>query len=134
MLVNMAVIILLVGVGIALGGATAGSDLVTPIVGASVLVFYGWALIGVGVAVGGLIGTRFAAPAVVLVVFLTWFTQLLGPLFNLPEFVQNLALTRHFGQTMVGVWDWSGVVAALVICLGGIAIGTWAFARRDMRA
>jgi hypothetical protein len=35
---------------------------------------------------------------------------------------------------MVGVWDRGGVVAALVIAVGGIAIGALAFARRDLRA
>ena len=38
-----------------------------------------------------------------IVVLVTWFVQLLGPLFNLPDVVQQLALTNHYGQTMVGV-------------------------------
>jgi ABC-2 type transport system permease protein len=134
LLVDMLLVVLLVGLGIAIGGATTGGDLLTPIVGSLVLFFYGAALIGVGVAVGGLVGTRFAAAATVIVVLLTWFVQLLGPLLGLPDFVQQLALTHHYGQPMVGVWDWGGIAASIVIGLGGIALGAWGLRRRDLRA
>ena len=60
------------------------------------------ALVGIGHAVGGLIGTRFAATVVVVFVVVTWFVQLLGPLLGLPQVVRELALTTHFGQPMVG--------------------------------
>ena len=133
LLIDMALVIVLVGVGIAVGGATTGGDLLTPILGASVLAFYGWALIGIGVAVGGLAGTRFAAGVVALVVFLTWFLQLLGPLLNLPDGLQNLALTKHLGQTMVGVWDWGGVALCVGIGVIGVVLGAWGFTRRDLR-
>jgi len=46
----------------------------------------------------------------------------------------ELVLTTHFGQTFVGVWDWVGVAASIVIAIGGIAIGALAFARRDLRS
>jgi hypothetical protein len=46
----------------------------------------------------------------------------------------ELALTSHLGQTFVGVWDPAGIVASIVLAVGGIAIGAWAFARRDLRA
>ena len=134
MFFDMALIIALVALGIGLGGASTGGDLLTPILGSSVLAFYGWALIGVGMAVGGLVGSRFATPVVVIVVLLTWFVQLLGPLLGLPDFIQNLALTRHLGQTMVGVWDWGGVAAAIAIGVIGVAIGSWGFSRRDLRS
>jgi polyether ionophore transport system permease protein len=132
--VCMALVIALVGLGIGIGGASTGGDLLTPILGASVLAFYGWALIGIGVAVGGLVATRFSAAVVALVVFLTWFLQLLGPLFNLPDWIQNLALTKHLGQTMVGVWDWGGVALCVGIGVVGVALGAWGFTRRDLRA
>jgi putative exporter of polyketide antibiotics len=67
-------------------------------------------------------------------VLLTWFVQLLGPLLGLPEFVQNIALTRHYGQPMVGVWDWSGIIASVLIAAGGVALGAWGMNRRDLRA
>ena len=38
------------------------------------------------------------------------------------------------GQPMVGVWDATGIVACLVLAAGGLAIGTLAFTRRDLRS
>ena len=38
------------------------------------------------------------------------------------------------GQPMVGVWDVIGVVACIVLAVAGLAIGTWGFARRDLRS
>jgi putative exporter of polyketide antibiotics len=71
---------------------------------------------------------------VAIFVLVTWFVELLGPLLGLPEVIQQLALTAHYGQPMVGVWDWAGVAASAVLALGGIALGAWAFRRRDLRA
>jgi putative exporter of polyketide antibiotics len=71
---------------------------------------------------------------VVIFVLVTWFVQIVGGLLGLPDVVLQLALTTHFGQTFVGVWDWAGVAASIVLALGGIAIGALAFTRRDLRA
>jgi len=133
MLFNVGVFVLLTALGIGLGVATTTSDLATPLTGSLILGVYAAALVGIGMAVGGILGTRFAAPVVVVFVVLTWMVQLLGPLLNLPDFVRQLALTSHFGQPMVGVWDWGGVGAAIVLAVGGIALGAWAFKRRDLR-
>ncbi len=133
-LIDMAVVVVLTAVGIAIGGAIAhATDLLTPLVGTLVLFFYGAALIGIGLAVGGLVSTRLAAPATALVVLLTWFVQLLGPLLKLPDFVQQLALTNHIGQPMVGVWDWGGMAAMTLIAVAGLVIGAIGFQRRDVR-
>lgn len=134
MLVNVAIFVALSAVGIALGVATTGSDLITPVTGSLILGVYAAALVGIGLAVGGVFGARFAAPFVVIFVLATWFVQIVGGLLGLPEFVVQLALTTHFGQTFVGVWDWAGVTASIVLALGGIAVGTFAFTRRDLRA
>ena len=99
---NVAIFVALTAAGVALGVATTGSDVGTPLVGSLVLGLYAGALAGIGHAVGGLFGTRFAATVVVVFVVVTWFVQLLGPLLGLPEFVRSLALTSHYGQTMVG--------------------------------
>jgi ABC-2 type transport system permease protein len=133
MLVNVGIFLSLTAAGIGIGVASTGSDLATPLVGSLVLGLYAAALTGIGLAVGGVFGTRFATTTVVLVVVLTWFVQLLGPLLGLPDAVRQLALTSHFGQPMVGVWDASGIVASVVLAVGGVAIGTWGLARRDLR-
>ena len=102
-------------------------------IGSLVLGLYAAALVGVGHAVGGVLGTRLAGTFVIALVIVTWFLQLLGPILRLPQVVQDLALTSHFGQPMVGVWDPAGIVASLVLAVGGIAVGTWGFRRRDLR-
>jgi ABC-2 type transport system permease protein len=134
MLVNVGVFVALTTAGIAVGISTSGSDLATPVTGALILGVYAAALVGIGMLVGGLFGTRLAAPVVVIFVVVTWFVQLVGPLLGLPELVRQLALTSHFGQPLVGVWDFGGVGAAAAIAIGGIALGAWGFRRRDMRA
>jgi ABC-2 type transport system permease protein len=133
MLLNVAVFGAIVAIGIAIGVATSGSDVATPLAGSVVLPLYAAALVGVGHAVGGLFSTRAAGTVVIVFVVVTWFVQLLGPLLGLPQLVRDLALTSHFGQPMVGVWDPVGIVAALALAAGGIAIGTWGFRRRDLR-
>ena len=85
-----------------------------------------------GHAVGGIVGTRYAAGTVVLFVIATWFVQLLGPLLGLPDAVRQLALTGHYGQPMVGIWDPAGIVASILLAVGGIALGVWGFGRRDL--
>jgi ABC-2 type transport system permease protein len=134
MLVSVAVFTALTVAGVAIGVATTESDVAAPAVGALVLALYAAALVGIGHAVGGILGTRFAATVVVVFVIVTWFIQLLGPLLGLPQFVQDLALTTHFGQPMVGEWNPVGIVASLLLAVGGIALGAWGFARRDLRS
>ena len=131
-LISIGVFVAIVVAGIAIGVGSSGQDMTTPVTGSLILAVYAAALGGIGLAVGGLVRTSWAAPAVVIVLLLTWLLQLLGPLFDLPEVVQNLALTAHLGQTMVGVWDWGGVAAAAVLALGGIALGAWGLQRRDL--
>ncbi len=134
MLVNVAVFVGLSAAGIAIGVSTTGGDIATPVAGSLILGVYAGALVGIGQAVGGVFGSRFAAPFVVVFVLVTWFVQIVGGLLNLPELVRWLALTSHYGQTFVGVWDWGGVAASIVLALAGIAVGAVAFARRDLRA
>ncbi len=132
MLVDVAVFTTLTAAGIGIGVATAGAEVVTPVAGSLVLGVYAAALVGLGLAVGGLFGSRYATPVVVLYVFGAWFVQLFGEVLHLPQIVQELALTTHLGQTMVGVWDWPGTAAALLIAVAGIGIGAWGVARRDL--
>jgi ABC-2 type transport system permease protein len=131
---NVAIFVALTAAGVGIGVSTTDSDVGTPLVGSLVLGLYAGALVGIGHAVGGLVGPRFAATVVVVFVVVTWFVQLLGPLLDLPEFVRSLALTAHYGQTMVGSWDGVGIVASLVLAIGGVLVGAWGFSRRDLRS
>ena len=95
---------------------------------------YAAALIGIGVAIGGLGRTSLAAELVALFVVATYLVGLLAPPLGLPDWVHQLALTTHFGQPMAGHWDAVGVIACLVIAGGGIALGTWGMGRRDVQS
>ena len=131
---GIAVVTLIAMAGIALGAGGIGGDVVTPIVGTGALGLFAVAMAGIGLAVGGVIGTRFAAPTVALVTILTWFLNIIAPPLGLPDVVRDLALTAHYGLPMVGRWDAAGIVASVILALGGLALGRWGFARRDLRA
>ena len=90
------------------------------------------ALAGIGIAVGGLVGPRAAAPAVAILTIVTWLIDIISPALGLPDAIHGLALTSHFGLPMVGVWDGTGVAASLILAVVGVAVGAWGFARRDL--
>jgi ABC-2 type transport system permease protein len=131
---GVAVIMALTVLGVGIGALMTGGDVLTPIVGTTVLGLYALAMVGVGVAVGGVFGTGAAAPTVALLTVITWFVGILGPALGLPDAVRELALTTHYGQPMLGVWDPVGIVASLGLAVGGVAIGAWGFKRRDLRS
>jgi ABC-2 type transport system permease protein len=133
-LVGVAVFTVIQALGIALGAIIAGGDIATPVVGSLVLGLYAAALAGIGVAIGGLFGTGYAAPAVAVITIVTWFVGVIGPALGLPDALQQLALTSHYGFTMLGQWDVVGIVASVVIAVGGVAVGAWGFKRRDLRS
>jgi putative exporter of polyketide antibiotics len=93
---------------------------------------YAAALIGVGIAVGGIWRTSLAAEIVALVVVVTYLIDLLVPPLNLPGWVHGLALTAHLGQPMIGDWDPVGIVACIAIAVGGTLLGAWGMTRRDV--
>ena len=76
---------------------------------------------------------RVRGARVVIVTLATWFVDIIAPVLNLPGWVHDLALTSHYGSPMLGQWDLGGVVASLVLGVGGVLIGAWGFARRDLR-
>ena len=121
-------------VGIAVGAAIAGSEIGGPVLGSLVLALYAAASGGIGVAIGGVFRMSWAGPAVALITILTWFLDILAPAFNLPDVVHQLALTAHYGHTMLGQWDPAGIVASVVLAVGGVAIGAWGFRRRDLQS
>ena len=63
---------------------------------------YAAAMVGVGVAIGGLWRTSWAAELVAALVIVTFLINLLAPALQLPDWVQQLALTAHLGQPMIG--------------------------------
>ncbi len=117
-----------VGLGSAMGGLAAGDAML----GCAALGLYGAAIVGIGMAVGGLWRSSIAAEIAALVVVATYLLDLVAPPLNLPDWLHQLALTAHFGKPMMGEWDAAGVVACLVIAVGGILVGAWGMTRRDV--
>ncbi len=118
--------------GVGLGAASGGVSASDPMLGSAALGLYAAAIVGVGIAVGGLWSTSVAAEIAALVVVATYLIDLVAPPLKLPDWVHQLALTAHMGQPMVGQWDAIGVVACLVIAAGGVALGAWGATRRDL--
>jgi ABC-2 type transport system permease protein len=133
-LAAIALLTVLTALGVGAGAAVAGGEALTPMVGTLALGLYAAALAGVGLAVGGLVRPSVAAATVAVVVVATYLVDLLVPALDLPEGLHRLALTAHLGQPMAGTWDAGGVVACLVLAVGGLLLGAEGLARRDLRA
>ena len=121
------------GVITSLGAALAGDAALPVFTGSFVLGLYAAALAGVGILVAGLGWPQFAGAGVAVVAVGTYLLDLIGNVLRLPPEVLNLSLTRHLGQPMVGIYNWPGMAACLVLAVGGLAFGTLAFSRRDLR-
>jgi len=128
----IALVTVLLAAAVALGVSSVGQDPATPAMGTFVLALYGAALAGIGVAVAGLSRASFAMPAVLAITIGTFLIDLLAPILRLPDWVAQLALTTHLGEPMVGAWDAAGILACVVLAMGGLAIGAWGMARRDV--
>jgi putative exporter of polyketide antibiotics len=131
-LLAIVVTTILFAVGVAIGSAIGGLSSGEALVGCASLGLYAAAIVGIGVAVGGLARTSLAAEIAALVVVVTYLLDLVAPPLNLPDWIHQLALTAHFGKPMMGEWDIVGVVACLVIAAGGILLGAWGMTRRDV--
>lgn len=118
--------------GVGLGAATADVSAGDAILGSASLGLVAAAFVGVGVAVGGLWRTSIAAEITALFVVTTYLIDLLAPPLGLPDWFHQLALTAHLGEPMIGNWDPVGIVACVVIAVGGIALGAWGMGRRDV--
>jgi ABC-2 type transport system permease protein len=128
----VAVMIGLVMIGVAIGIVIAGGDILTPVVGTIPIALWAAAVAGVGFAVGGLWRTSLAAELAAVFVIATFLISILGPALRAPSWFNGLALTSHLGQTMIGAWDWTGIVACAVIAVGGLGLGAWGLQRRDV--
>ena len=129
---QIVVFTVLAAIGIAIGTAMIGGDIGQPILGTFALTTFAAAFAGIGVAVAGIFRSSWAAPAVALLTIATWFVDTIVPAFKLPDVVHQLALSAHYGLPMLGQWDVAGIVASVVIAVGGIVLGAWGFARRDL--
>jgi putative exporter of polyketide antibiotics len=118
--------------GVAVGVASASGDVLTPVAGGLIIGLYAAAAAGVGFAVGGLFRNTMAGEIAATFVIATFLIDFLAPPLNLPDWFHQLALTSHLGQTMVGNWDPAGVVACLVLAVGGLMLGAWGMRRRDV--
>ena len=109
-----------------------GGDLLAPILGTGVLGLAAAAFAGVGFAAGGLIRSSLAAAVTAGLVIATFLIDTLGAALKLPDAVLKLSLYAHLGQPMAGVFDPVGLVAASILVVGGLAVGTWGLTRRDI--
>jgi ABC-2 type transport system permease protein len=130
---GIALVIALVAGALAVGVAAAGGEVATPLVGTIVLALYGAAMVGLGVGIGGLVGPTLAAPAVTAFAIATFLVDLLGPALSLPDWLQQLALSNHLGEPMLGTWDPGGMAVCVALAIGGVALGAWGLRRRDVR-
>ncbi|HET9016590.1 MAG TPA: hypothetical protein VFN57_13405, partial [Thermomicrobiaceae bacterium] len=128
----LAIMTVVVAAGIGLGAALAGSDAVTPMLGAGALGLYALALAGIGLAIGGLVRPSVAAVTVGALVALTFLIDLFATGLGLPRWVAQLALTSHLGQPMVGQWNGVGIALCLVLAVAGLALGALGLSRRDI--
>jgi ABC-2 type transport system permease protein len=127
------VVAVIVGIVTAVSLAGSGDDVLTPLAGISVIALYGGAVAGIGLAVGGLIRPSLAAPTVVVVIVGMLLIDILGPVLELPGVIQDLSLARHYGEPMIGSWDPVGIAASAALAFGGLLVGAWGFAHRDLR-
>ena len=123
----------IVAVAVGIGAVAAGSDALTPMVGTAVLGIYAAGLAGLGFAIGGF-RSSIAAEMVALVVIVTYLIDLLAPALRLPDWVDQLAVTSHLGQPMVGTWDPAGIAVCLILAVGGLVVSGWGIRRRDVNA
>ena len=100
--------------------------------GCAVLGLASAAFAGVGLAVGGLVRTSLAAGVTAFLVIATLLIDTLGAALKLPDWVLDLSLYRHLGQPMAGSFDPVGLVAAVVMVVGGVALCTFGLTRRDI--
>ena len=128
----VAVMTVVFALGIGLGAASGGAPALDAIVGSASLGLVAAAFVGVGVAIGGLWRTSLAAEITAILVVITYLVDLLSPPLGLPDWFRALALTSHMGRPMIGDWDPVGIVACLVLAVGGIAVGAWGVRRRDI--
>jgi ABC-type transport system involved in multi-copper enzyme maturation permease subunit len=128
----IAVMSVLMAAGVAAGAATQTGDIIGPVVGLSALGLYGMALAGIGLAVGGLVRPSLAAPVTVILGMAFYLLDLIGSILDLPDFVVDLALNRHLGRPILGVYDAPGMALCAGLAIGGVVLCALGMRRRDI--
>ena len=131
-LLSVVVVTILFAAGIGIGGLAGGLDARQAMVGSIALGLFAWAVVGIGIAVGGLWRTTLAAEIAAVFVVVTYLIDLVAPPLGLPEWFHQLALIAHMGSPMIGRWDPAGIAVCLVLAVAGILVGSWGMSRRDV--
>lgn len=133
--VLLSVLVLAVAIAIltSAGAVALGDDVVTPFAGVMVLGIYAAALVGVGLAVGGLVSPSLAGGVVAAYVVGAFLLVFIGQALELPNWLLDLSLARHLGQPFLGDADLVGLLACLLLAVGGLLVGAWGFVRRDVK-
>jgi putative exporter of polyketide antibiotics len=132
-LVALLLMSVVVGVATGIGATLSGSPGLPVLAGGLVIGGYAVALAGVGIAVSGLGWPQLAGPMVAVFALGMYLLDLIGGILRLPDDLLNISLARHLGEPMAGSYDLPGLVACAVLAVGGLTLGAWAFARRDLR-
>lgn len=122
----------LTGLLIAAGVVGQGDDPVFPFIGALVLALYAAALVGVGIAVAGVVRPALAGGVAAGLGLTFYLLDTLGSAIGLPEALLDLSLTEHLGEPMAGNLDGVGMLACAVLAIGGTVLGAWGLSRRDI--
>jgi ABC-type transport system involved in multi-copper enzyme maturation permease subunit len=124
----VAVVAMLIGVAV----LSQAGDVVAPVAGLAVLGLAAAGFAGVGLAVGGLVRSSLAAGVTAVLVIATLLIDTLGAALKLPDPIIQLSIYQHLGHPMAGTFDPVGIVAALVMVVGGVAVCAFGLARRDI--
>ncbi|MGH2377129.1 MAG: ABC transporter permease subunit [Candidatus Limnocylindria bacterium] len=75
---------------------------------------------------------RLAVPLLTAVAIVSYFTQQLAPLFDLPEWVEKTSIYALYGTPMSSGVEWGGIGALIAIGALGTALAVAAMRRRDV--
>ena len=128
--IGVVTVTIAVMIGIAIGSQ--GRDVVTPVVGVGILGLASAAFASVGLAAGGLFRLSWAAGVTAFLVIATLLIDTLGAALKLPDVILELSLYKHLGQPIAGIFDPVGIVVAVVMVVGGVAICAFGLTRRDI--
>jgi ABC-2 type transport system permease protein len=128
--IGVVTIVIAALIGVAIGSQ--GGDVLTPIAGVGILGLASAAFASVGLAVGGLFRLSWAAGVTAFLVIATLLIDTLGAALKLPAAILDLSLYKHLGQPIAGIFDPVGIVVAVVMVVGGVAICAFGLTRRDI--